>query len=82
VKQEIQASRLVYKEQAAKAYQMRMNEARAGKQEYPLIRTFHKNPHSTNCVYSDMEEAQKWYGGAPSTPQHAVCMSVSTLLAH
>ncbi|KAG7275432.1 hypothetical protein CRUP_033165 [Coryphaenoides rupestris] len=47
-------------EQAAKAYQVRMNEARAGKQQYPLVRTFHKNPHSTNCVYSDMEEAQKW----------------------
>ncbi|KAK0136393.1 Basal body-orientation factor 1 [Merluccius polli] len=60
VKQEIQASRLVYKEQALKAYHARMSDARAGKQQYPLIRTFHINPHSTNCVYSDMEEAQKW----------------------
>ncbi|KAJ3613012.1 hypothetical protein NHX12_019269 [Muraenolepis orangiensis] len=60
VKQEIQASRLLYKEQASKAYQVGMSDARAGKQQYPLIRTFHRNPNSTNCVYSDMEEAQNW----------------------
>ncbi|KAM4625814.1 basal body-orientation factor 1-like [Polymixia lowei] len=61
VKQEIQASRLQYREEALHAYRSRMREARAGKQKYPLIRTFHKNPHSTNCVYSDMEEAEKWF---------------------
>ncbi|CAL8286587.1 unnamed protein product [Lota lota] len=60
VRQEIQASRLVYKKQAVTAYQISMSEAMAGRQQYPLIRTFDKNPHSTNCVYTDMEEAQKW----------------------
>ncbi|XP_071376997.1 basal body-orientation factor 1 [Centroberyx affinis] len=60
VKQEIQASRLQYREEALQAYRRRMSEARAGKLKFPLIRTFHKNPHSTNCVYSDMEEAERW----------------------
>ncbi|KAM3871362.1 basal body-orientation factor 1 [Diretmus argenteus] len=60
VKREIQASRLQYREEALQAYRRRMSEARAGKLKYPLIRTFHKTPHSTNSVYSDMEEAERW----------------------
>lgn len=60
VKQEIQANRLHYKEEALQAYRRRMSAATARKLKFPLIRTFTKNPHSTNCVYSDMEEAEKW----------------------
>uniref|UniRef100_A0A4W5K6L8 Basal body-orientation factor 1 n=1 Tax=Hucho hucho TaxID=62062 RepID=A0A4W5K6L8_9TELE len=60
VKQEIQASRLQYRQEALEAYRRRMSEARSGKQEYPRIRTFHKTPHSTNSVYTDLEEAEKW----------------------
>ncbi|KAM9432299.1 basal body-orientation factor 1-like isoform 1-T1 [Salvelinus alpinus] len=60
VKQEIQASRLQYRQEALEAYRRRMSEARSGKQEYPRIRTFHKTPHSSNSVYTDLEEAEKW----------------------
>ncbi|XP_056446721.1 basal body-orientation factor 1-like [Gadus chalcogrammus] len=60
VRQEIQASRLVYKKQASTAYQGSLREALAGRKQHPLVRTFNKNPHSTNSVYADMEEAQKW----------------------
>ncbi|KAL0969102.1 hypothetical protein UPYG_G00222640 [Umbra pygmaea] len=60
VKQEILASRLRYRQEALEAYRRRMSEARSGKQEYPRIRTFHKSPHSTNSVYTDLEEAEKW----------------------
>nr|XP_046164257.1 basal body-orientation factor 1-like isoform X1 [Oncorhynchus gorbuscha] len=60
VKQEIQASRLQYRQEALEAYRRRMSEARSGKKEYPRIRTFHKTPHSSNSVYTDLEEAEKW----------------------
>lgn len=60
VRQKIQASRLQYRQEALEAYRRRMSEARSGKQEYPRIRTFHKTPHSTNSVYTDLEEAEKW----------------------
>lgn len=60
VKQEIQANRLQYRQEALEAYRRRMSEARSGQQEYPRIRTFHKTPHSTNSVYTDLEEAEKW----------------------
>ena len=73
VRQEILASRLAYKKQAMTAYQGSLREALAGRRQYPHIRTFNRNPHSTNSVYSDMEEAQKWYGRAPSATS---CLSV------
>ncbi|XP_010896205.2 basal body-orientation factor 1 isoform X2 [Esox lucius] len=60
VRQEIQASRLQYRQEALEAYRRRMSEARAGKQGYPRIRTFRQTFHSTNSVYSDLEEAEKW----------------------
>lgn len=42
------------------AYRRRMSEARSGRNEYPNIRTFNKAPHSTNNVYTDLEEAERW----------------------
>ncbi|KAF7665812.1 hypothetical protein LDENG_00130550 [Lucifuga dentata] len=60
VKREITASRLQYRQEALQAYHRRMREATAGKLKFPQICTFHKSPHSTNCVYSDMEEAERW----------------------
>ncbi|XP_049451672.1 basal body-orientation factor 1 [Epinephelus fuscoguttatus] len=60
VKQEIVASRLQYKKEAVQAYRWRLKEATAGKLKFPPIRTFHKSPHSTNSVYSDMEAAARW----------------------
>lgn len=50
----------MYRQEALKAYRMRMNEARAGRLEYPRIRTFSNAPHSTNDVQADLEEADKW----------------------
>ncbi|XP_059210979.1 basal body-orientation factor 1 [Centropristis striata] len=60
VKQEIMTSRLQYKKEALQAYRWRLREATAGKLKFPPIRTFHKGPHSTNTVYSDMEAAATW----------------------
>ncbi len=60
VKQEIMASRLQYKKEALQAYRWRLREATAGKIKFPPIRTFHRSPHSTNSVYSDMEAAARW----------------------
>ncbi|XP_062325958.1 basal body-orientation factor 1 isoform X2 [Osmerus eperlanus] len=60
VKQQIQTSRLQYRQEALEGYRRKMGEARTGRQEYPRIRTFHRNPHSTNSVYADLEEAEKW----------------------
>ncbi|XP_022048952.2 basal body-orientation factor 1 isoform X1 [Acanthochromis polyacanthus] len=60
VKQEIVTSRLQYKKEALQGYRWRFREATAGKIKFPPIRTFHKSPHSTNSVYSDMEAAVTW----------------------
>ncbi|KAI3367748.1 hypothetical protein L3Q82_026595, partial [Scortum barcoo] len=60
VRQEILASRLRYKKEALQAYRWRLREATAGKLKFPPIRTFHKSPHSTNSVLSDMEAAARW----------------------
>ncbi|KAM9354863.1 basal body-orientation factor 1-like [Pholidichthys leucotaenia] len=60
VKKEIVASRLQYKKEALQGYRLRFREATAGKIKFPPIRTFHKSPHSTNSVYSDMEAASTW----------------------
>uniref|UniRef100_A0A8C0JE25 Basal body-orientation factor 1 n=1 Tax=Chelonoidis abingdonii TaxID=106734 RepID=A0A8C0JE25_CHEAB len=61
VKREIVSSRKCYKQVAQVAYQKKMMEAFAGKEEYPKIRTFNSNAHSTNSVYRDLQEAEKWY---------------------
>ncbi|XP_029349310.1 basal body-orientation factor 1-like [Echeneis naucrates] len=60
VKQEIIAGRLKYKKESLQAYRCKLREATAGKLKFPPIRTFHKSPHSTNSVYSDMEAAATW----------------------
>lgn len=61
VKQEIMNSRKCYKQVAQAAYQKKMMAAFAGKEEYPRIRTFNDNIHSTNSVQMDLQEAEKWY---------------------
>ncbi|XP_060790236.1 basal body-orientation factor 1-like isoform X2 [Neoarius graeffei] len=58
VKQEIITSQIQYRQEAMEAYQKRMSEARSRRKEYPHIRTFNKAPHSTNNVYTDLEEAE------------------------
>ncbi|XP_015281852.1 PREDICTED: basal body-orientation factor 1 [Gekko japonicus] len=60
VKQEIMTSRKCYKQVAQAVYQKKMMAAFAGKQEYPKIRTFNDNIHSTNSVQKDLQEAEKW----------------------
>uniref|UniRef100_A0A8C5ECK3 Si:ch211-243o19.4 n=1 Tax=Gouania willdenowi TaxID=441366 RepID=A0A8C5ECK3_GOUWI len=60
VKQEILASRFQYKRKALQDYRLRFSEATEGKIKFPPIRTFHKSPHSTNSVYSDMDAAATW----------------------
>ncbi|KAG7328298.1 hypothetical protein KOW79_008242 [Hemibagrus wyckioides] len=60
VKQEIITSQIHYRQEAMEAYRKRMSEARSGRKEYPHIRTFNKAPHSTNNVYNDLEEAERW----------------------
>uniref|UniRef100_A0A8C8SM15 Basal body-orientation factor 1 n=1 Tax=Pelusios castaneus TaxID=367368 RepID=A0A8C8SM15_9SAUR len=60
VKHEIVSSRKCYKQVAQAAYQRKMMAAFAGKEEYPKIRTFNSNVHSTNSVYKDLQEAEKW----------------------
>ncbi|XP_034015398.1 basal body-orientation factor 1-like isoform X2 [Thalassophryne amazonica] len=66
VKQEITTRRLQYRKEDQQAYRWRMREATAGKLKFPLIRTFHKSPHSTNSVYLDMEVAEIWTHGPGS----------------
>ncbi|XP_072195401.1 basal body-orientation factor 1 [Excalfactoria chinensis] len=61
VKQEIIASRKHYKEKARAVYYRKMMEACAGKEDFPKIKTFNSNMNSTNSVYRDLEEAEKWY---------------------
>ncbi|XP_044292883.1 basal body-orientation factor 1 isoform X2 [Varanus komodoensis] len=60
VKQEIITSRKCYKQVAQAAYQRKMMAAFSGKEEYPKIRTFSDNVHSTNSVQMDLLEAEKW----------------------
>ncbi|KAM3850902.1 basal body-orientation factor 1 [Vipera latastei] len=60
VRQEIISSRKCYKQVAQAAYQRKMMAAFAGKEEYPKIRTFNDNAHSTNSVQMDLLEAEKW----------------------
>ncbi|XP_016415171.1 basal body-orientation factor 1-like [Sinocyclocheilus rhinocerous] len=60
VRKEIRTQQQLFRQEALKAYCWRMNEARAGRLEYPRIRTFSNAPHSTNDVQTDLEEADKW----------------------
>ncbi|KAM8737137.1 basal body-orientation factor 1 isoform 1-T2 [Acanthopagrus schlegelii] len=60
VRQEIMASRKKYIKEARQDYRRRMREATAEGLTFPPIRTFHKGPHSTNSVYSEVEAAARW----------------------
>nr|XP_033808847.1 basal body-orientation factor 1 isoform X2 [Geotrypetes seraphini] len=60
VKHEIISNRKWYRQAAQAAYQRKMMGAAAGKEEYPKIRTFNDNEDSTNNVYQDLKEAEKW----------------------
>lgn len=60
VRQEVMASRAKYKKESLQAYRWTLKEAMGGKTKFPPIRNFHKIPHSTNSVYSDMEAAAMW----------------------
>ena len=60
VKEEIVANRSQYRKDAETAYHSRMLEAQKGKAPFPRTRTFRKLPNSTNSVYSDLEEAERF----------------------
>lgn len=60
VKDEIFANRNQYRKDAEAAYHQRMLEAQKGKAPFPRTRTFRKLPNSTNSVYSDLEEAERF----------------------
>ena len=51
-----------YKRDAEILYNNKMLAAHAGKSDYPKIRTFLPLETSTNCIYDDMKEAEKWSG--------------------
>lgn len=54
--------RAQYRRDAEAAYHKRMVEAHAGRAEYPKIRTFKDSKFSTNSIYSDLKEAERWSG--------------------
>ncbi|XP_069493744.1 basal body-orientation factor 1 isoform X2 [Ambystoma mexicanum] len=60
VKMEIASSRQYYKQAAQVVYQRKMFDATAGREEFPRVRTFNVNEHSTNNVHQDLQEAEKW----------------------
>lgn len=62
VRAEVIRNRSQYRRDAEAAYHKRMIEAHGGRAEYPKIRTFRFNKNSTNTVYSDLNEAERWDG--------------------
>ena len=62
VKKQIHHNRLQYRRDAFNAYQSRMLTAHHGQGDYPRIRTFHQTVPgcSTNSVFQDLEQANKW----------------------
>ncbi|XP_025057014.1 basal body-orientation factor 1 isoform X2 [Alligator sinensis] len=60
VKHEIITSRKRCRQLAQAAYQRKMMAAFAGKEEYPNIRTFKSHLNSTNYMFSNPWEAEKW----------------------
>lgn len=62
VKAEITRNRLQYRRDAESAYHQRVRAAHVGQAEYPKIRTFKNTKHSTNTIFSDLKEAEKWEG--------------------
>lgn len=62
VKSEINRNRTQYRREAEAAYHQRMLAAHSGQADYPRIRTFKSSKFSTNSVFSDLKEAEKWDG--------------------
>ena len=62
VKTEINRNRLQYRRDAEAAYHQRVRAAHAGQADYPKIRTFKNTKYSTNTIFSDLKEAEKWEG--------------------
>ena len=54
--------RIQYRKDAQNAYQQRMLEAHAGHADFPRVRTFRKLDSSTNNVFDDLKEAERWTG--------------------
>ena len=50
--------RTQYRKDAHAAYRQKMLEAHTGKGDFPKIRTFNHNDHSTNSVFRDVEAAE------------------------
>ncbi len=61
VKRQIIYNRNEYRKEASQMYNQKMIAAHLGQIEFPKIRTFSKNAHSTNNVFKDLEQAEKWY---------------------
>ncbi|XP_015756974.1 PREDICTED: basal body-orientation factor 1-like [Acropora digitifera] len=62
VKNEIVRNRIQYRKDAQNAYQQRMLEAHAGHGDFPRVRTFRQMDSSTNNVFDDLKEAERWTG--------------------
>lgn len=54
--------RIQYRKDAQNAYQQRMLEAHAGQSDFPRVRTFRQLDSSTNNVFDDLKEAERWTG--------------------
>ena len=54
--------RVQYRKDAQNAYQQRMLEAHAGQGDFPRVRTFRQVDRSTNNVFDDLKEAERWTG--------------------
>ena len=54
--------RVQYRKDAQNAYQQRMLEAQAGQSDFPRVRTFRQLDSSTNNVFDDLKEAERWTG--------------------
>ncbi len=62
VKQQVITNRADYRKEASTVYNRKMLDAHNGNGEYPKVRTFTKkfDAFSTNNVYKDLEQAEKW----------------------
>lgn len=62
VREQVASNREEYRKEANSLYNTRMLAAFKGQGDYPKIRTFSKkfDANSTNNVYRDLEEAEKW----------------------
>ena len=54
--------RIQYRKDAQNAYQQRMLEAHTGNSDFPRVRTFRQLDSSTNNVFDDLKEAERWTG--------------------